>query len=172
MKIVLQLSVLKATGFLSQLREQGRRWQRKMEIAPGAPCLRVAGCVNGIAIRRCAEAPPAQSWQSRIRASSAGILLGHHLEVVHWSAGTCTRALRTWGSRLYNFNSSVAYLVGDDMHIYGRRKEKMSLIRQVLLCFSHHDFSWTTLLGGLEKQTSVSKYVVDFTWWYIFHLVF
>lgn len=61
MKIVLQLSVLKATGFLSQLREQGRRWQRKMEIAQGAPCLQVAGCVNGMAMQRCAEAPPAQS---------------------------------------------------------------------------------------------------------------
>lgn len=142
-KIVLQLSVLKATGFLSQLREQGRRWGRKMEIAQGAPCLQVADCTNSIAMPRRAEAPPTRSWLSHVRRCSAGILLGYCLKVTHWSAATCASALLTQRSRLYKFNSSAAYLMGDNMQIYRRRKERMSFIRQALLSFSHyyHDFS-------------------------------
>lgn len=54
MKIVLQLSVLKATGFLSQLGVQGRRWGRKMKIAQGVHCLQAEA----------AEAPPTWRCQS------------------------------------------------------------------------------------------------------------
>lgn len=105
----------------------------------------------------CAETPPTWSWQSHVRQCLAGILLGHCLKVTHWSAATCTPALLTQRSRLHKFGSSVAYLMGDDMQIYRRRKERMSFARQALLSFSHYyDFSWTTSLSGLEKQTCIS----------------
>lgn len=64
MKVVLLLSVLIATSFLSQLRKKGRKVVEKMEIVQGRPCRQVSECMNGMVMQRHAEVPPTQSWQA------------------------------------------------------------------------------------------------------------